>query len=54
MKLLVSFDRDPVQYSKQFPFEKYTTKYGVKYFRKAFNKKLVQVINSENKRLSAK
>lgn len=52
-ELLMVFDHKPVQYKARFPFYKFTKQFAIKYFKKAFNNKLVQVINAENKRIKA-
>lgn len=52
-ELLVVFDHKPVAYRSQFPFYKFSKKFAVKFFNRAFSKKLIQVMNSENKRLKA-
>ena len=51
LQLLVSISRDPADYKSSFPFRKFATKFGRKHFKKSFNKKLLQVINKEAKRL---
>lgn len=51
--LLIIFDHKPVAYESQFPFHKFSKQFAIKFFKKAFNRKLVQVMNAENKRLRA-
>lgn len=50
LKLKILFDHNPVMYRKSFPFEKFARQFAVKRFKKAFNKKLQQVISKESRR----
>ena len=51
MKLLVVFNHKPVTYKKSFPFTKFAIKFGTRYFRKAFNKNLVDIVRKESRKL---
>lgn len=53
LQLKMVFDNKPVTYHKRFPFTKFSTQYVEKHFPRNFNRRLIEVVNRESKKLKA-